>query len=343
MSSSNSIYDRPGDFLAMGSTLVNAGKGETAVGLVRQAQQARPNDRQLAALGRVITTQDVPDFHYAMLLDRERNALYRRAIEQAAPGKLVLDIGTGSGLLAMMAARAGARHVVACEMNPMLAATAREIIAANGLADRITVHAVHSEKLDRERDLMGGAELVISEIISDNLVGERVLPSLAHARKELCRPGARFLPEAALIRVALAETPLPPLPIGTVEGFDLSPFNRHFDPSIQLNPGSKKIRLRSPAVDLFDYALDGIEEGTSRREARADLVSDGGRATGIVQWIKVRLAPGLTYENRPVTDESLHWVVRFTPFKAPRETQPGQRIPIAGWCGHDRLCLWEAE
>ncbi|MEL7220183.1 MAG: 50S ribosomal protein L11 methyltransferase [Bacteroidota bacterium] len=43
-----------------------------------------------------------------------------------------MDIGTGSGLLAMMAARAGAQEVVACEMNPLLAEAASQIVEQNG-------------------------------------------------------------------------------------------------------------------------------------------------------------------------------------------------------------------
>lgn len=73
----------------------------------------------------------------AMARQGKAVALRELAIEAAVPGKVVLDIGTGSGLLAMMAARAGAARVIACEMNAAVAETARRIIAANGLADRM--------------------------------------------------------------------------------------------------------------------------------------------------------------------------------------------------------------
>lgn len=53
---------------------------------------------------------------------------------------------------------------------------------------------VHADKIDRESDLAGGVDLIISEIFSDNLLGEGVLPSLDDVRGRLCPPGAKFLP-----------------------------------------------------------------------------------------------------------------------------------------------------
>jgi hypothetical protein len=67
----------------------------------------------------------VPAYHWRMLRDEPRNAIYARAIARhVRAGMTVLEIGTGAGLLALMAARAGAR-VVTCESNPMIAAAAR--------------------------------------------------------------------------------------------------------------------------------------------------------------------------------------------------------------------------
>ena len=70
----------------------------------------------------------VNDFHYAMINDRPRNEFYRECLRRAiVPGQsIVLEIGTGSGLLAMLAARLGAKKVVAIEASPHMAALATD-------------------------------------------------------------------------------------------------------------------------------------------------------------------------------------------------------------------------
>jgi predicted RNA methylase len=86
----------------------------------------------------------VQRWHFRMLNDARRNAAYAAAIQGAlaglpnAPGSAVLDIGTGTGLLGMLAARSGAGHVWACDCSPVMAALARHCTAANGLAQRVS-------------------------------------------------------------------------------------------------------------------------------------------------------------------------------------------------------------
>ena len=79
--------------------------------------------------------------HEEMLKDQIRTNAYRNAIEgnpQDFKDKIVLDIGAGTGILSIFAARAGAKHVYAVE-NAEIAFFAKEIIKNNGLSDKITV------------------------------------------------------------------------------------------------------------------------------------------------------------------------------------------------------------
>jgi predicted RNA methylase len=94
------------------------------------------------------TIRTVPRWHFAMLNDAERNDAFAVAFERRLwPGCHVLDIGSGSGILAMMAIRAGAGRVTTCEANPVIADLARQIVAAHGMANVIDVLAVHSTNL----------------------------------------------------------------------------------------------------------------------------------------------------------------------------------------------------
>ena len=99
----------------------------------------------------------------ALKNDGVRMRGYQRAIEGAVPGKRVLDIGTGpEALLAIVAAKAGATSVVACEVNPAAAAAAVEAVRAAGLEDKITILTGHSSELD-----LPPVDVVVSEIVGD--------------------------------------------------------------------------------------------------------------------------------------------------------------------------------
>ena len=77
-----------------------------------------------------------------MMADAGRTSAYARALEaRIAPGSVVMDIGTGAGLFALLGCRAGAARVYAVEFDDVIQ-LAREAAAANGFADRIQfVHA----------------------------------------------------------------------------------------------------------------------------------------------------------------------------------------------------------
>ena len=78
------------------------------------------------------------DFHYAMVNDHPRNDFYRQSLAAVVNSDThVLEIGTGSGLLAMIAAKQGAKFVTAVEANRHMAALATRIIMTNGLTDRV--------------------------------------------------------------------------------------------------------------------------------------------------------------------------------------------------------------
>jgi type III protein arginine methyltransferase len=328
----------PAHFLALGLELANSRAGALALSLAERARALHPDDPLWQALAAVVQQAGVPEFHARMLHDRRRNAAYRTAIERFAPGRRVLDIGTGSGLLAMMAARAGADHVYACEENTMLAASARAVIAANGLADRITVFDRHSGKLDRLRDLDGGVDLVISEVFSHCLVGEGVLESLAHARARLVTPGAIFLPEQASVMVALAEFPPMIDSIGMVEGFDLSGFSPHLNPRTYVFPDDPALALRSePACVLqVDFAKDDPPDTAS---SACQLASTGGMVSGLAQWLHLRFADDITYENRPASGADLHWAINLAACEE-RLSLPGELYSVGSWYSQTTLVNW---
>ena len=336
--SPGSPVNDPVRFLELGLQLAAGKTGGLARALAERALARHGDDPLWQALAAEVLRCEVPDYHVRMLRDGMRNTAYRAAIERFAPGRVVLDIGTGSGLLAMMAARAGAAQVYACEANAMLAAAARAVIAANGLADRITVFDRHSTALDRIRDLGGGVDLVVSEVFCATLIGEGVLGTLTHAREELAQPGALFLPERASIIAALADIPLPAKSVGPVEGYDLGAFAPHLHAARHCLPEHPALALRSAPAELFafDFAKGALPP---TGQAETQLTSTGGQVSGLAQWLRLTFAKDIAYENRPGSAPDLHWVIGLAPCP-PHDAAPGARFRAGAAYAADTLALW---
>ena len=133
-----------------------------------------------------------PVEHARMLHDDRRTSDYIAALRQAVrPGDIVLDIGTGSGVLAIAAARAGARHVYAVEASD-IADVAERVFAANGVQERVTLIRGWS----RDVKLPAPADLLVTEVIGNEPLEEEVLETTLDARRRLLRPDGRLIPHA---------------------------------------------------------------------------------------------------------------------------------------------------
>lgn len=187
-----------------------------------------------ATLQNVVATSQMT----SMLHDTVRNDKYERAIRYAVHrfrtdnGRppVVLDIGAGTGLLSLFAARAGAAAVFACEMFPHMAEIAHAVTSAatestavndfgeplcpiTVLAGRST-HVVVADEIDDEDTsseanlvLPQRADILVTEIFDSVLLGEAVIPTLRHAVAHLLVPGAEIVPHAARVIVAGVEFP----------------------------------------------------------------------------------------------------------------------------------------
>jgi precorrin-6B methylase 2 len=131
-----------------------------------------------------------PVEHARMLHDDRRTGDYLAALVAAVrPGDVVLDIGTGSGVLAVAAARAGAGRVYAIEASD-IASVAAEVFAANGVTDTVTLLPGWS----REIELPEPADLLVAELIGNEPLEEEILETTLDARRRLLKPGARLIP-----------------------------------------------------------------------------------------------------------------------------------------------------
>jgi protein arginine N-methyltransferase 1 len=135
-----------------------------------------------------------------MIEDTVRTGAYHAAImrnKHLFEGKVVLDIGAGTGILSIFAAKAGARKVYAVEATAM-ASRAKQIIAANGLDDRIEVIRTMVEKLELEEKV----DVIISEWMGYMLLREAMLDSVIKGREKWLKEGGVMFPSHASVYLA---------------------------------------------------------------------------------------------------------------------------------------------
>ncbi|HEU4733001.1 MAG TPA: 50S ribosomal protein L11 methyltransferase [Kofleriaceae bacterium] len=274
--------------------------------------------------------RSVPRWHFAMLNDEGRNRAFAGAIAQAGvEGGLVLDIGAGSGLLAMMAARAGARRVVSCEAVEPIARMARDIIAHNGLADRVTVVEAPSTSPLVAAALDQAATHLVTEIVDCGLVGEGLLPTLRHARDHLLTGDATIVPYAARIFYRLVESPAIYRNnfVSTAAGLDVGLFNMfstrdHFPVRLETWP-HRFLSLPQLARD-FDFAADPLVPEVTECHVE---VAAGGTAHGVILWFELDLHRGICVSNAP-SGQPTHWMQAAYLFDHPIAVRAGDDLRL---------------
>jgi precorrin-6B methylase 2 len=253
---------------------------------------------------------DSPGPHVAMLEDRVRTSAFLAALDEVVRmDDVVVDIGTGTGVLAVGAARAGARHVYAVEATP-LAQHAREVVRANGLAGRVTVLEGWSTRLT----LPERADVAVAEILGSDALEERVLPVLLDARKRLLAKDARLIPSA--IRILALPVSIPAERVSSLTftrsntarwsswyGLELGPLadysgrlRQRFTAAID---EVRNWRAFSEPVLLAELDLTELETPRIDVAATATATSSGD-ANGTVAFFEAQLSPGVVLSTNPV-------------------------------------------
>jgi protein arginine N-methyltransferase 1 len=139
----------------------------------------------------------------AMIADDVRVSAFMRALGQAVkPGAVVVDIGTGTGIFAIMACRLGAHRVYAIEADNVIQ-LAQEIAAANGCADRIEfIQGFSADVVLPER-----ADVVVSDLAGGLPWYQRHIPSIIDARRRFLAPGGMLIPQRDVAWAAVVDLP----------------------------------------------------------------------------------------------------------------------------------------
>ncbi|XP_075045016.1 protein arginine N-methyltransferase 7 [Mixophyes fleayi] len=160
--------------------------------------------------------QEIARSSYAdMLHDKDRNEKYYhgiraavRRVKERGEEAVVLDIGTGTGLLSMMAVTAGADYCYAIEVFKPMADAAVKIVQTNGFSDKIKVINKHSTEVTvgPGGDMVRRANILITELFDTELIGEGALPSYEHAQRNLMQERWEAVPHRATVYAQLVES-----------------------------------------------------------------------------------------------------------------------------------------
>ncbi|KAJ5764012.1 hypothetical protein N7533_002693 [Penicillium manginii] len=190
---------------------------------------------------RYFTSYDHHGIHEEMLKDDVRTRSYRDSIYQNRhlfKDKVVLDVGCGTGILSMFAARAGAKHVIGVDMSSIIE-KAKQIVHVNGLSDKITLL---QGKMEEVHLPFPKVDIIISEWMGYFLLYESMLDTVLYARDTYLAPGGKIFPDKATMYVAgIEDGDYKDDKIGfwdNVYGFDYSPM--------------KEIALTEPLVDTVE-------------------------------------------------------------------------------------------
>ena len=327
----------------LGVTLKELGRLNESIRHFKQAIELQPDFTEARVNLSSAVSSAVPGWHFPMMNDEVRNNAYSDALKLAVrDGDFVLDIGTGSGLLSLMASASGAEMVIACETSETIADAASEIIKANEYAKKISVINKKSTDLIIGVDLPQQADLVISEVLSSELVGEGVRATVLDANRRLLKKGGRTIPQSGKIKIALIENS-PEIfnntSVASVHGFDLSVFNSLSQKKYSAKLRDKPVLLSSPE-DAFNINLSGTEEAVGQEKIVELRVDQDGLCVGLIQWIWIHLYGEVEYENKPGECDS-HWRTPIYFFDQPVAAKKGDVFKIKAVLGEDYVWFYQ--
>ena len=289
-------------------------------------------------------TRTVPEWHVPMMNEQNRNQAYFDALKAVInPNSSVFEIGTGSGLLAMMAAKLGAKQVNTCESVPLIAETAQQIIADNQFEKTINVIAKKSTDITVGTDLNEKADILVSEIFSSELLGEHVLPSLEDAKKRLLKPHGKVIPAAGSIMIALftGDDIKRNLQVEDAFGFNLQGFNKIASKKRMIARNDLNIDLLSDGVAAFSFDFEGDSNFPAQSKCLQITATKSGICYGLVQWMQLNMNGDskVMFENHPSqTSKVSNWQQCAYLFDAPIAVKAGQIVVINA--AHNRAVPW---
>ena len=271
------------------------------------------------------------EMHRRMVSDRVRTNAFAAAIREVVqPGDVVLDVGTGTGILAMFAAKAGARQVYAIDATD-IAEVATDLVVANGLSDQVQVIQGRADEVQLQQKV----DLIISEWLGSVVFVEGMLHAVLDARDRNLAPTGRMLPSKVRVLIAPLDDPIlynaegPGFWRERIDDLDFSSLQEaellqgrtvqtRVDPATVLAPGQAFLELDLLTASVEDAWFEGQLEFVPRRD---------GVLNGFGVWFEADLSPSVTLDTGPSCPET-HWAQTYLSF-TPQPVRAGERVEVS--------------
>lgn len=190
-------------------------------------------------------------WHYDMLANHERSQYYTDLIKENCKDKIVLEIGTGSGLVAALAVKHGAKKVYCCEENPYLADVAQKLFKRLKIEDKVQLFAKNSSQI--ATDEIPPVDVVLHELFGSDPFEEYMVPALKDARRFM-KPAAIFLPEKIqIIYKPIYNQQLPQkLHFEDIELLEMSKLISAIHPALRVRDGDDSSYFSLPEVSVSE-------------------------------------------------------------------------------------------
>jgi hypothetical protein len=262
------------------------------------------------------------EYHRTLIADRVRNEAFEAALRAVIKKGVttVADIGTGTGLLALMAVKLGAREVYLYEAAEV-AGVAAKVLKANGARNCHLIPCHSTEMVDPPK-----VDVVVSETLGNYALEEHIIETLADAKKRFLKPGGVLIPRRLEQFVA-------PVTNGRVQaefdawdttGFDLSVAKAMSLNNIYVRTFSAKELLEAKSWDTIELGTDGRSarkgEGSWKLKAATTVY-------GFATWWSAELAPGIVLSTAPDAPRT-HWEQLYFPLLQPIAAKAGDTVGI---------------
>ncbi len=265
-----------------------------------------------------------------MVADRRRTDAFAEAIaEVVRPGDVVVDVGTGTGILGMLAARAGAGRTHAVDRAHVIRHV-EDLLKDNGLTELVTLH----HGLARDLQLETPVDLIISEWLGNFALTEDMLVDVLEVRDRLLRAGGRMLPSHVEVMLAPMDDsmlydeegpgfwhePLHGLDFSRLEIVELDQHQTQkmrIEEATLLAPGKPLVSLDVATMRPGDEWASGVLEFEVTRDGALD---------GFAGWFTAQLSPSVLLDTGPGYPWT-HWSQIYMPFP-PRAVQKNEKLSV---------------